>query len=51
MGTIFGVSWSSTGEFYQQLFPFDKQQEHLAELQELCMVNMPTLDHSRLHKF
>jgi hypothetical protein len=38
-------------EFYQQLFPFDKQQEHLGELQELCMVNVPALDHSRLHEF
>jgi hypothetical protein len=37
-------------EVYQQFFPFDKQQEHLAELQELCMVNVPAHDHSRLHE-
>ena len=37
-------------EPYQQIFPFNKQQEHLAEPQELFMVNVPVLDHSRLHE-
>jgi hypothetical protein len=33
------------GEFYQQFFPFNEQQEHLAELQELCAVDSPAGDH------
>jgi hypothetical protein len=48
---LFGVGWVMVREFYQQFFPFDKQQEHLAELQELYMLDVPTLDQSRLHEF
>ena len=50
MGTTFLVSWSTTGGFTNSSFPFDKQQEYLAELQELCTINLPTLVHSRLRE-
>jgi hypothetical protein len=34
-------------EFYQQFFSLYKQQERFAELQELCMVDVSAVDHSR----
>jgi hypothetical protein len=36
MGTISLLGWVMAEQSYQQFFPFDQQQEHVAELQELC---------------
>jgi hypothetical protein len=42
---LFDVGWVMAGELYQEFLPFDKQQEHLAELQELYMLDVPAFDH------